>query len=329
MATVAEQVQQLYIGLLGYAADESGATYWEDQINTNALDIAGVSANLVATADYSQGLGALTREEAITELYDRMFGRAPEDAGLEYWSTGGGSTVSVDQLALTFMDAALSTDVTALENKTAAAAAYTAAAGDDYSTTEAATILASVDDSAASLTTVLASIEALYPAVIVVDNTVYLTSGTDRNGEFNGTTGNDEFVAYLEQNSFAGGVSNSLSSADVLDGSTGTDTLYAEIVPEFFGATGDNQIDIQPRTTSIEEVQFEARDSGSNDVNDNTTVTVDAKNMLDIDKIGSYMSDGDLVIENLTTAQSDGEDRNTEDLTITMDHTDNFNSDIT
>ena len=155
-----------------------------------------------------------------------------------------------------------------------------------------------------------------------------MTSSTDRGGEFNAGADNDEFLAYLQQNPTAGGVSNSLSSADVLDGGAGTDSLFAEIVPEFFGTSGNNQIDIQVRTSNIENITFEARDSGSNDANDgaNTVVTVDAKNMIDVDRIGSSYSDGDLVIENLTTQSAEG-DRNTADLTITMDHTDNFNSD--
>jgi hypothetical protein len=39
------------------------------------------------------------------------------------------------------------------------------------------------------------------------------------------------------------------------------------------------------------------------------------------------MSDGDLIIENLTTLESNGNMRLTKEMTITMDHTDNFNSD--
>jgi len=150
--------------------------------------------------------------------------------------------------------------------------------------------------------------------------TFFLTSGTDRGGDFNGTSGNDEFLAYIEQNEFAGGVSNSLSSADHLDGGAGADSLHAELTQEFVGVDGHDEIDVQPRTTSIETVTIEARD-------DNGTVILDAKHMTAIEEIGSALSDGDLVIENLTTLTDAGVARNTEDLTITMDHTDNFNSD--
>ncbi|WP_067223332.1 beta strand repeat-containing protein [Marinomonas gallaica] len=157
------------------------------------------------------------------------------------------------------------------------------------------------------------------------ENVFELTAGTDRGADFVGTSSNDMFEAYLSQNSFAGGVSNTLSSADRLDGQGGIDTLYAELVPEFFGATADvqNRIDVQPTTSNIEIIELQARDLAAN----TSGVTLDAKSMTDIDKIGSSFSDGDLVIENLTTLESDGNLRNTGDLTVTMVHTDNFNSD--
>jgi hypothetical protein len=79
-----------------------------------------------------------------------------------------------------------------------------------------------------------------------------------------GTAFADAFVGYMSQNSTAGGVANTLSSADRLNGGAGADSLFAELVPEFFGATGNNQIDMQPRTTSIETIEFEARDLGLN-----------------------------------------------------------------
>ncbi len=161
--------------------------------------------------------------------------------------------------------------------------------------------------------------------------TFTLTAGIDGAPYFIGTANSDEFYAPLSQNAFAGGVSNTLSSADTLDGGGGTDHLYAELVPEFFGATGGNQVDVQPRTVRIENVEFEARDLGlsfTNMINNGATITVDAKYMWGVERIGSTYSDGDLVIENLTTLANDGSTkRNTDAITITMDHTDNFNTD--
>ena len=56
-------------------------------------------------------------------------------------------------------------------------------------------------------------------------------------------------------------------------------------------------------------------------------IVVDAKDIQGHDRIGSWESDGDLVIENLTTIDSNGGFRNTDALTVSMKYTDNFNSD--
>lgn len=165
----------------------------------------------------------------------------------------------------------------------------------------------------------LAAITAEKPADLT------LTAGTDR---LVGTAGVDVFEAFLSQNSAAGGISNTLSSADRLDGGAGADTLDVELVPEFFGTSGSWQVDVQPRTKSIETIKIEARDGGGNDILlKNEVVSVDAKYMTGVNSIGSNFSDGDLVIENLTTLTDAGVARNTDAITVTMDHTDNFNSD--
>ena len=161
------------------------------------------------------------------------------------------------------------------------------------------------------------------------------TSGTDN---LRGTAGNDEFVAYLQQNATAGGVSNSLSSADQLDGLGGKDSLYAEVTVEFVGGASNGVMpDIQPWIRGVEQIEFEARDlvttsqytSGTFTQGEDSepSVVVDAKWISGVERIGSAYSDGDLVIENLTTLTDAGTKRNTESITITMDHTDNFNSD--
>jgi len=159
----------------------------------------------------------------------------------------------------------------------------------------------------------------LNPAAVSGDDYM-LTAGTD---VVTGTADNDMFMAYLSQNSFSGGVSNTLSSADVIDGGDGVDTLEAVVTSEFVGAATLDAIDIQPTTTSVENVTFEARDTA---VGSNGAVYVDAKRMTDVVEIGSSYSDADLVIENLTTLTESGAIRNTRDMTITMDHTEGQNS---
>jgi hypothetical protein len=162
------------------------------------------------------------------------------------------------------------------------------------------------------------------PTTPVVASNLRATLDAD---ELTGTSGADEFVAGLGQNAF-GGVANTLSSADSVAGGAGADTLDAELVSEFIGAIGDVAIDVQPSISGVETVRFEARDVGAAIAEaDNYTVTVDAKKMTGHDSVGSYYSDGDLVIENMNTLTDAGDIRLTSDITITMAYTDSFNSD--
>ena len=163
--------------------------------------------------------------------------------------------------------------------------------------------------------------------------TYALTSDTDT---LTGTSARDTFSAPIAQNPFAGGVSNTLSSADRIDGGEGADTLRAEIVNEFVGVTGDNTIDIQPNVRDVETITFEAREIGQAQIPGQAdgdfdlvdqAITVDAKRITGHDSIGSYYSDSDLVIENITTLSDAGVHRNVSDLTVTMAYTDNFNTD--
>lgn len=347
MATVASenQVQELYIAYFGRPADPAGLAFYADALDAGTTTVADIATSF-GTSEEAASIVALSTDDYLAAVYMQAFGRAYDnDPAVDgtFWADAINNGETTKELAMIqILDGAQGDDVAAVNNKVAVASTFTAGveseekdyASDDIDAAKAVITGVTSDDATVATGNAAAdaAVAALDDAVPPVDpgvegSTIFLTASTDRGGEFNGTADNDQFNAYIEQNAFAGGVSNSISSADVLDGGAGTDSLYAEIVPEFFGATGDNQVDIQPRTSNIERVTLEARDSGSNDVNNNDTVTVDAKYMTDIDEIGSYMSDGDLVIENLTTAQSEGEDRNTEELTITMDHTDNFNSD--
>lgn len=217
---------------------------------------------------------------------------------------------------------ALPTAAATLANKTSVSEYYSVTKGASASTLEdLMAVIADVDATDASVSAAMASIDTGYEG-----QTFMLTNDNDA---LTGTSYDDMFLSYLSQNSLSGGVSNTLSSGDVLDGGAGEDTLAAQIVPEFFGLSGDNQIDIQVKTNSIETVTFEARevnfgDDNSIDDNSDSSVTIDAKDMVGTSTIGSKFSDGDLVIENLTT---EGVAEGLSGMTITMDHTDNGDSD--
>lgn len=337
MATQAslDQIQNLYIAFYGRPAEPAGREYWADQLEAAGGDLSAIINAFAASAEYDDQYGSLTNEELVNALYQQILDRDAEQAGLDYYvGELEAGNITKGEVALAILNGATGDDATTMANRKAVADAFTAAvaAGDkEYG-----------DDQIPAAKALLAGVGAeTDPATVDVQGTVNgfpdaeepvdpgtpgevfsLTASTDA---LTGTENNDTFEGYLSQNAFAGGVSNTLSSADRIDGGAGVDTLDVELVNEFVGVTTGTNIDVQPRTSNVEVIEVEARDLNNQA---GGTVTLDAKNMTDIDRIGSHFSDADLIIENLTTLTSSGDIRLTEDLTVVMQHTDNFNSDL-
>jgi len=158
MATTSAQVQQLYVGLLGRAADKAGLDYWLNQLNATpaTLTLENLRANIVnSQPEYKATFGSLSRVDTVTKIYNNLFGRAPDAAGLTYWSTGAGATVNADQLTLAFITGASTADVQALTNKAIVADVYTSTAGANFVAADATKIVASVNSTPASVGTAL------------------------------------------------------------------------------------------------------------------------------------------------------------------------------
>jgi hypothetical protein len=319
MAVTKLEVTELYVATFNRAPDATGLNFW---VNSGATieEIAEIFFMLPETQNkYPEGT---TDEEFVTTIYQNVFGRDPEADGLAFWVGEGGlgGGVPRSEMILTVIGGAQGTDADVLANKTEVGLYYADELGIDTPAGEPFLLDGVTDDEATVVAAKAAADELVVPVEppVVPGDSFMLTSSSDF---ITGTAGNDFFDAPIVQIPYTGGVSNSLSTADRLDGGAGWDTLHAELVPEFWGWDGYDEVQVQPRTQNIQEVKLEVV---SHDLGD---VVVDAKKMLDVVKIGSYYSDGDLVIHNLTTKTSDGGVRNTEDITITMDHTDNFNSD--
>lgn len=223
MATVSEQIQQIYIGLLGRAADQAGLDYWAAEINGGALTLEQLRANIVnEQPEYAAGQGSMTRAQAVADLYENLFNRQPEAAGLEYWVNGGGASVNIDQLVLALIAGASAADQLVLDNKTEVAEYYTAAAGADY-TADAAK--AAVDNVDATRGSVDAAKVAIDSGTVASGQTFTLTTGTDT---FTGTSGNDTFNAEVAVVINPAGVASNVETAqnvDTLNGGAGIDTL--------------------------------------------------------------------------------------------------------
>lgn len=146
------QIQQLYVGLLGRAADAEGLQYWND----TGLSIAEIANWIVESAEE---FPRTDRGEAVNALYANLFNRAPDAEGENYWVNE--SQVSIDELVLHLIEWADPTDAAALNNRTFVANAYTSAnAGEELDLEAAAAVIAEVDHTNKSVSDALDTIGA-------------------------------------------------------------------------------------------------------------------------------------------------------------------------
>ena len=161
MATTSAQIQQLYVAYLGRAADKAGLDYWLAQTNASGTTAAKLSLDDLRTnfttqqTEYTNAYAGLSRSDTVIKIYNNLFGRAPDAAGLTYWTTGGGSTVSSDLLLSAFINGASATDAKVITNKVLVSEVYTSTAGTNYVNADAKSILSGVTDVGTSVGTAL------------------------------------------------------------------------------------------------------------------------------------------------------------------------------
>jgi hypothetical protein len=182
------QIQEIYVGLLGRAADAEGLAYWTAEIDGGVLTIEQLRANIVnEQPEWAANLGTLSRTNLVNALYENLFEREPDASGLEYWVNGGGSTVNADQLVLALVNGAAAADTATLSNKTDAATYYTNS-GVTYTASTAAAAVSSVDGSLSTLLASKATVNSLagQAAVSFTTSTSDVLSGTTSSETYTG-----------------------------------------------------------------------------------------------------------------------------------------------
>jgi hypothetical protein len=249
----ATQLQQQYIAYFGRPGDPAGIKYWLS--SSSGISSAREFADKIYAQDEykTSTVGSKSTEQQVNQLYQNLFGREADAAGLLYWT----GEIEKGNLALSNVaydliwaasnpvdgnDAQATSDATALTNKVDAATAFTAeveasttailayqpestspwksgAAFNEavtFITTATATNAPTAADVTASVTTVTTASNSTSGANFTLTNTDNQTTGGADN--LTGGTGDDTFLATS---------SNSFDNGDVIDGGAGTDTLTA------------------------------------------------------------------------------------------------------
>ena len=227
MATTA-QVYQLYLAYFGRPPDFTGLNSFANSTP------AQVQAIFSASAESRALLGSTDTATQVNNIYQNLFGRDAETAGLAYWvSEIASGRVTLASAAFDILNGARNADATVVANRIEVAQAFVAnysatTAGilgyvGDAAAAQARTFLRTVTDTAASKTAALAGVAAAVTSTVaaggtttpVVGSTFTLTTGVDAPS---GGAGNDTISGLL-------GSSGTYTVGDNIAGGSGSDTL--------------------------------------------------------------------------------------------------------
>jgi hypothetical protein len=104
-SSVAWQVSEIYVAVMGYAPDNEGLQYWVRQI----LNDPRWTRETVAQSFFEQPLvlaryAGMTDAAFVNTLYQNIFNRAPDPAGLSYWTRQLDAGMSRNMIILSMLD---------------------------------------------------------------------------------------------------------------------------------------------------------------------------------------------------------------------------------
>lgn len=223
MALTVTEIQQLYTAYLGRPADRAGVDYWQEQ-NVTAAELRANLAN-DNQPEYVELYGDRTRAELVEAIYQNMFGRAADEAGLDYWVNGEGAAVPASELQQLFIEAASAEDRINFNDRVEAdEAQIPPAEGEGNEGVEGETYI--------------------------------LTDGRDN---LVGTENDDTFIGDVGQNQ-NGAVANAFATGDRIDGGAGRDKIEATLINDNQVDGDDANISINARTVNVEEVYLSVLD---------------------------------------------------------------------
>ena len=82
---IVADIQELYIGILGRAADHEGLYYWADQIIAGTSTLENTRTAFTQQVEYTSIYAGLGNRELVTKIYQNFIEREPDAEGLAYW----------------------------------------------------------------------------------------------------------------------------------------------------------------------------------------------------------------------------------------------------
>jgi hypothetical protein len=107
-------------------ADVAGLAYWNNVLSTNTAGYQVISANFASSNEYKATYAGLDNAGIVSAVYQHLFGRTAEAAGVQYWSNMlNQKVITIDDVVTQIAAGAQGTDKVAYDGKVAVAAVFT------------------------------------------------------------------------------------------------------------------------------------------------------------------------------------------------------------
>ncbi|MCO5734716.1 DUF4214 domain-containing protein [Rhizobium sp. SSA_523] len=119
-------IQGVYLALFGRPADPAGLAYWTQQ-SKNGADLGKVIDVMTKLPEATARFAGQSDSALITSIYQALFDRAPDAAGLAFFTqqlASGKQTIG--SIAINILDGAKGSDLTLVQNRETAANVFTA-----------------------------------------------------------------------------------------------------------------------------------------------------------------------------------------------------------
>lgn len=80
------EVQKLYVAYFSRPADPAGLAFWANNLATNPNGYVEIAQAFSTSAEYQATYGGQTNRAVVAEVYENLFSRAGETAGIDYWT---------------------------------------------------------------------------------------------------------------------------------------------------------------------------------------------------------------------------------------------------
>lgn len=119
-------IQKLYISYFSRPADFAGLDYWKGQLAANPNALQEMSRHFSVSKEYLDTYAGMDNRAKVAEVYDNLFGRQAEAAGVDYWANLlNNNQITIDNMVTQIAAGAQGTDQFAYNAKVAAASSFT------------------------------------------------------------------------------------------------------------------------------------------------------------------------------------------------------------